>query len=331
MIITLNKNFGLLLSIVCILGLIACGGGGGGGGAGDFVPAEPTGLMYTGVNSPAIIDSDNAAELASDAFIGGETGSNLGIFSSVADAQPNIVRKIKLYEVIQTFDGALHKIDFNSHRGDLLTVKTEEDTVIGDCGGVASYTLKMDDSNGSFTGSMTFNDYCNGNTVISGTIDFYGQVTVDASDFLDFNLSIDMVNLTSGDQSYVIDGDVLVDVSRPSSTASVDMLMEDSSGEVFWVKDYTLTIFEGVDYADIEVSGRFYHPTYGHVDLSTILPVRIFHNDEWPSFGELQVVGGDGTKARLLVFDKNLCRIIVDTYGDDTYNYESDYMSWSDL
>jgi menaquinone-dependent protoporphyrinogen IX oxidase len=59
--------------------------------------------------------------------------------------------------------------------------------------------------------------------------------------------------------------------------------------------------------------------------------VRIFHNDEWPSFGELQVVGGDGTKARLLVFDKNLCRIIVDTYGDDTYNYESDYMSWSDL
>ena len=328
MILTSNKNFGLILSIVCILGLVACGGGGSGG---DFMPAEPTGLTYTGITSPAVIDSNNAAELASDAFIGGETGSNLGIFSSVANAQPNIVRKIKLYEVIQTFDGALHKIDFTSRRGDLLAVRTEEDTVIGDCGGVASYTLKMDDSNGSFTGSMTFNDYCNRNTVISGTAGFYGQFSVDASDFLDFNLSIDMVNLTSGDQSYVIDGDVSVDVSRPSSLASVDMLMEDSSGEVFWVKDYTLTIFEGVDYADIEVSGRFYHPTYGHVDLSTILPVRIFNIDDWPSFGELQVVGGDSTKARLLVFDKNSCRIIVDTHGNGTYDYESDDVSWSDL
>lgn len=330
MIITSKKIFGLLLSTACILGLVACGGGGDGGGE-DFVPAEPTGLMYTGVTSPAVIGSDNAAELAGDAFIGGETGANLGMFSSVAGAQPNIVRKIKLYEVIRTFDGAIQKIDIKGHHGDLLAIKTEKDTVLGNCGGVAGYTLEMDDSNGSFTGSMSFNDYCNGNTVISGTAGFYGQVTVDASEFLDFNLSIDMVNLTSGDQSYVIDGDVLVDVSGPSSTATVDMLMEDSSGEVFWVKDYTLAIFEGVDYVDIEVSGRFYHPTYGHVDLSTILPVRIFNIDEWPSFGELQVAGGDGTKARLLAFDKNSCRVIVDTCGDDTYNYESDYMNWSDL
>jgi len=330
MIITPNKHFGWLLSIVCILGLVACGEGGGGGGK-DFVPAEPTGLMYTGVTSPAVIDSDNAAELAGDAFIGGGTRSNLGIFSSVADAQPNIVRKIKLYEVIQTFDGALQEIDIKSHCGDLLALKTEQDTVPGNCGGVASYTLELDDSNGSFTGSMTFNDYCNGNTVISGTGDFYGQFTVDNGDFLDFNLYIDMVNLTSGDQSYVIDGNVSFDVSRPSSTASVDMLMKDSSGEVYWVKDYKLSIFEGVDYADIEVSGRFYHPTYGHVDLSTILPVRIFDIDEWPSFGELQVAGGAGTKARLLAFSNNSCQIIVDTFGDDTYNYKSDYMSWRDL
>ncbi|MGA8239987.1 MAG: hypothetical protein WB818_05400 [Desulfobacterales bacterium] len=328
MIIPSNKNFGLIILIVCILGLVACGGGGGGG---DFMPAEPTGLTYIGVTSPAVIDSDNAAELASDAFIGGETGSNLGMFSSVADAQSNIVRRIKLYEVVQIFDGALHKIDFNSRRGDLLAVKTEQDTVMGDCGGSASYTVEMNDLNGIFTGSMTFNDYCNGNTSISGSVGFSGQVTVDAGDFLNFNLSIDMVNLTSGDQSYVIDGDVSVDVERPSSKATVDLLMKDSSGEVFWVKDYTLTIFEGVDYADVEVSGRFYHPTYGCVDLSTILPVRIFSIDEWPAFGELQVVGEDGTKARLLVFNKNSCRIIADTYGDDIYNYESDYMSWRDL
>jgi hypothetical protein len=62
--ITSNKNFGLIPSIVCIIGLISCGGGGGGGG--DYVPSQPIGLTYTGVTTPAVIDSNNAAELASD-------------------------------------------------------------------------------------------------------------------------------------------------------------------------------------------------------------------------------------------------------------------------
>lgn len=66
--ITSNKNFGLILSIMCIIGLISCGGG---GGDSVNVPSVPTGLTYTGVTSPAIIDSNNAAELASDAFMGG--------------------------------------------------------------------------------------------------------------------------------------------------------------------------------------------------------------------------------------------------------------------
>jgi len=330
MIITSNKHFGWLLSIVCILGLVACGGEGGGGGK-DFAPAEPTGLMYTGVNSPAIIDSDNAAELASDAFIGGETGSNLGMFSSVADAQSTIERKIKLYEVVQLFDGALHKIDFSNHRGDLLAVKTEQDTVIGDCGGSASYTVEMNDLNGTFTGLMTFNDYCNGNTFISGTAGFYGQVTVDASEFLYFNLSIDMINLTSGDQSYVIDGDVSVDVSGSPSVASLDMFMKDSSGEVFWVNNYSLIISEGVDYFDVNATGRFYNPTYGYVDLSTITPVRTYNIYDWPSSGELQIIGGEGTKAQLIVVDENFLRIIADTNGDGNYNYDTGQISWSDL
>ena len=81
--ITSNKKFGFILSIVHILGLISCGGGGGGGDS-VTVPSVPTGLTYTGVTSPATIDSNNAAELAIDAFMGGETGSNLGIFSSVS-------------------------------------------------------------------------------------------------------------------------------------------------------------------------------------------------------------------------------------------------------
>ena len=328
--ITSNKNFGLILSLMCIFGLISCGGGGGGGDPVN-VPSVPTGLTYTGVTSPAIIDSNNAAELASDAFMGGETGSNLGIFSSVSGTPSEMMRNIKLYKVVKILGDPLYKIDFNNQREDSLAVQTEQDTVAGDCGGSASYTVTMDDVSGSFTGSMTFIGYCNENTTISGTAGFSGQFNVNTSDFLKFALSINMVSLTSGNQSYVIDGDVSVDVSGSPSVASLDMYMKDSSGEVFWVKDYTLRITEGLDYVDFEVSGRFYHPTHGYVDLSTITPVRTYNSYEWPSSGVLQIAGGGGTTAQLLVIDENYCQIFADTNGDGSFNYDSGQMNWNDL
>ncbi|MFZ0243977.1 MAG: hypothetical protein WAL90_20215 [Desulfobacterales bacterium] len=335
MIIRSHKNFGLMLSIFCILGLISCGGGGGGGGGsgGDsvIVPTEPTGLTYTGVDTPAVIDLSNAVELTGDAFMGGETGTNLGMLSSVTDSQPNILREVKLYKLVPIFGGALNKIDFNSYQGDSLTVQTEQDAVVGDCGGSASYTATMDDVTGTFTGSMNFTDYCSQNTSISGTADFSGKFNVDNSGFLNFALSINMVSLTSGNQSYVIDGDISVDVSGPSTIASLDIVMKDSSNEVFWVNDYLLTITQGMDYVDLQVSGRFYHPTHGYVNLTTITPVRTYNIYQWPSSGELQVAGGASTTARLLVIDENYCQIIADTNGDGNYNYDSGHMYWNDL
>ena len=324
-----NKYIKLLLSAIGILGLVACGGGGGGGG---IAPPEPNpGLPYTGVTSPAVIDSNNAVELASGAFIGGETGSNFGIISSVRDDQSKIVREIKLYQVAQIFSEPLYKIDINSTRVDSLAVQTEQDTIQGDCGGSASYTVQVDDVSGAFTGSMTFNYYCSENKTIYGNAGFSGQVDINSGDFLNFNLDINMVSLSSGNQSYTIDGDLSVDVSGPTSTASLEMKMRDNSGEVFWVHNYALIISEGVDYVDVSAKGRFYHPTYGYVDLSTINPLRTYNNNVWPSSGELQIVGGEGTKSRLVAIDKDYCQIIADTDGDGNDDYDFGQISWNDL
>jgi hypothetical protein len=92
-----------------------------------------------------------------------------------------------------------------------------------------------------------------------------------------------------------------------------------------------LNISEDVDYVDIKATGRFYNPTYGYVDLSTITPLRTYNIYEWPSSGELQMVGGEGTKARLIVVNKNFYQIIADTNGDANYDYDSGQMSWNDL
>jgi hypothetical protein len=322
-----SKYIRLLLPALGILGLVACGGGGGGGGN---VPPPQT-LIYTGVTSPAVIDSNNAVELASGAFIGGETGSNFGIISSVTADQSKIVREIRLYEVAQIFSEPLYIIDINSHRGDSLAVQTEQDTIQGDCGGSASYTVQVDDVTGGFTGSMTFNGYCSEKATITGITGFSGQVDINSGDFLNFNLDINMVSLSKGNQSYTMDGDLSVDVSGATSTASLEMKMRDNSGEVFWVNNYVLNISEAVDFVDIEASGKFYNPTYGYVVLSTITPLRTYNIYEWPSSGELQIVGGEDTKARLIAIDKNTCRIIADTNGDGNDDYDSGQVPWNDL
>jgi hypothetical protein len=107
--------------------------------------------------------------------------------------------------------------------------------------------------------------------------------------------------------------------------------MKDSSGEVFWVRDYILRITEGLDYVDLEVSGRFYHPTHDYVDLSTITPARTYYSYEWPSSGVLQIEGGGGTKARLITIVENYCQIIADTNGNGNDDYLSGRMNRNDL
>jgi hypothetical protein len=314
----------LAIGIFC---LIACGGGGGGG-----TPIiEPTGLTYTGVTSQAIIDSSNAVGLAGDAFLGGESATDLSIFNSLSGPAPLFSREITLYEIVKIFESEIYKIDFDAQRMDSLAIQSEQQTEYGDCGGSVIFAAEMDDVTGNFTGSMSFDGFCNGGTTISGTVGLSGQLDVNTSDFLHFNMSLNMVSLVSDNQSYVMDGGVSFNVTGATSTASIGMMMRDHSGEVFWVKDYVLTTTEGVDYVSINMNGRFYHPTHGYVDLSTITEARIYKAYEWPSSGEFQIFGADNTKARLTAIDENNCEIVADTNGDDTYDYGPVTMSWSDI
>ena len=324
-----NTLFGLILSVIGILGMVACGGGGGGG---DTAIA-PASLTYAGVTSPAIVDPNNAAELASDAFLGGETGTSLGIFTSVSETQPTFAREIKLYEAVQIFNDALYKIDFDAHATDALAVQTAQETMHGDCGGSATYTMNLNDATGAFNGSMNFNFFCNQNTIISGTVGFSGQLDMGTQEPDSFSFSINMVSMTSNNQSYVMDGDVSFDVTGPIAQAAINLLMKDAANETFWVRDYRLSITEEVDYSDIMMSGRFYHPTHGYVDLTTIEQVRIYHVYEWPSSGKLQIVGASGSRAHLTALDEYTCEIEVDENGDGTFDNPPGpiTMNWQDV
>ena len=308
-----------LLAIFCL----SCGGGGGGGSA------NPS-ITYMGKTDQAVIDQKNAVDLAFGAFIGGEFGSDFDIFNSVVADYPEADRVIKLYDVSKIFMEQLYGIDIYNHIGKSRAVIKEQDSIPGECGGSLSYTLEVDDVTGVFSGSMTFNNYCDVNTTLSGNAEFSGQLDINSGDFLNFQLSINMVTLKSGNRNYTMDGDISFDMSDTSFTASLDMLMKDNnSGQVYWANNYKLNTSEDVDFLDISLTGRFYHPAHGYVDLSTINMFRTCNSYEWPSSGQLQIVGKEDTKASLVVGSEYFFQVIADTNGDGEYNYSSGQIGWS--
>jgi hypothetical protein len=59
------------------------------------------------------------------------------------------------------------------------------------------------------------------------------------------------------------------------------MLLEDNStGAVYWVRDYTMTVTEVAYAVTFEISGYFYDPDYGYALLSTAVPFLIYYGDD---------------------------------------------------
>jgi len=82
----------------------------------------------------------------------------------------------------------------------------------------------------------------------------------------------------------------------------MNMLLKDNiADKVYKFENYVMTITEDTKgrYADIEVTGRYYDPDYGYVDISTPVPLRIYSGDDRPSSGEVVCTGASGTKAGL--------------------------------
>ena len=81
------------------------------------------------------------------------------------------------------------------------------------------------------------------------------------------------------------------------------------------------------------MSGQFYHPTHGYVDLTTLEQVRIYHVYEWPSLGKLQIVGASGSKAQLTAINETTCEIEVDEDGDGFFDNPPGpvTMNWQDM
>lgn len=323
----------LVLAILLAVSLPACGGGGGGG------DGSTAGISYTGLTTQATIDENNAEDLVTGAYQGGQVGAAIGSLGAIQAGESGPVGYSRMLKVSQVLEGSLRQVDLMSISAGTFVgaIDTESDTIYGDCGGSASITISGDDQTGDFSGSINFNNYCEDGVTISGDMDISGQLDVNTEELIEFDFSFDNVTCTMDNDSMTLNGNISFDNIVSPPTITMTMLLQDNNTEkVYKVKDYTMTLTEEASYEDVEVSGTYFDPDYGYVSISTTTPLRIYYYDDYPSGGVIVVTGetgiaGGSTMARLTVLTSTTYQIEADTNGDGTYDWNSGDLNWSDI
>jgi hypothetical protein len=323
-------NLGVMLFVLSAFAFVGCGGGSGGsGGGGDGTIA----ISYTGSTSPASVTASNAEDLAVGSFLGASAGTSvvaLGVASPEADPPfPQLSWPIHLPSLFKT---AALDAYFNGQApaGASSAIKTVDGSETGACGGKVTYTLQVDDVTGDFSGTFTFDDYCDGGIEISGRATAEGSVDL-ATDEIE-QLTVTFNNLSSDE--IVIQGFVSIDATGFPEIIEMDYLAQDrSNGKVYWVNDFRLLVTEKAGFVEVEASGgcRYYDPDFGYVDVATSVPFVIFEGDDYPASGVMVCTGENDTKAKMTCIDNASFRIEADTDGNGSYETDLGVYLWSDF
>jgi len=277
-------------ALFCI-SLSGCGGSDGGGG-GD---AAPSGLTYTGLTTQVKLTAGNGEEISASSYKNGDSGPEMGTtFTGVSEVNAELgkPRASTLAKILVT---AVKNIEpANSDEFFSGAVVTESDTNPGSCGGTASYTMSIDDVTGDFNGSMTFDRYCESGTTINGSITMSGT-------FNSMTMTMTAISITSGSDTARMDGTISFDsTSAETSVITMNMKVKAAgSDDVFWMENYVLTIAVVSGGVDLTMSGRFYHPSHGYVDISTSTPFHYAGTNLYPYPGVMVAAGSNGSTATL--------------------------------
>jgi hypothetical protein len=310
-----GKIFCPFIALSLFMVLHGCGGGGG--------DSSGSSMIYSGIETQAVVTTSNAEDIATGAYSGGSIGP---AFSAVQGT----VDRPRYLQVIMALEKSMKDMELIGASEDVpgAVQKTASNTISGSCGGSASYTITYDDVTGDFSGSMNFNNYCSEAVTISGSVNVSGKIDLGTKEFLIFIFILNNINATDGTESETMEGTISFH-REPSLHVEMTLLLRDnSSNKVYRMTDFRVNMSTGSDYIDIEMTGKFYHPDQGFVNVSTTAPFRIYSGDNHPSEGVLILEGytgiaGGSTLARLTVLSASTYEIAADTDGDGVYDWSS--------
>jgi len=331
----MNRNKSIIFLIILVLSIPYIYGGcvlvfTSGDIEGEKDPdGSDTSTDFAGRTSQAVIDSANAKDLSGGAFAGGITrfeAASAGFGQDSLTTQIGMFRPLRLPLVLQD---SLQKVEKSSTAVGLFTpaVETKSGTSQGGCGGKLSYSIDFIDESRTFDGRFSFENYCDHGITISGETDIDGTYEVDTGDFTSAHFSF--ADLADG--TITLEGEISMDFLHPPITATFSAHSNDlESGQVYWIKDYSMNITEFAGYIEIEIFGTFYHPDYGFVNLTTTEPFIVHHEDDWPTSGLLVIQGEKNTQAELSALDQLTCSVAADTDGDGVFDWDSGILNWTE-
>lgn len=283
--------------------LVGCGGGGGGS-----APVSPS---YTGPTTPALVTDTPAAQVLTRAALDGGDAASVMAASVVGSGSRHVLSLPAAAGVFSELAGKL------GHLSRQAAGATVTDTIYGACGGSATLAGTNNSSPGyvEASGTMTFRGFCapaadGGSVVVDGTVRF--SMSGASTAFL-FVMTSPYLSVTVGGEScvYALDyrctmsnlGDIVGAVTLTATFQTPD-------GKVYRIVDYTVNA--NITTHTVTISGRFYHPDHGYVDVTTPGPITYEYcgniGSYLPTTGSLRVTGEGGHYAEF--------------HGVDCFTYE---------
>jgi hypothetical protein len=289
------------LFLLCLL-LIGCGVDGDDGSSTLYSP------KYTGIKEQATITANNNVDLT----IGSLQGIDISFFFEF---------NIKINNL---------KVKEQETRTEAIIKKNG--VIPGECSGNIEYKLIIDEKTGNFTGDFIFNDYCEAKTIVDGSVPIDGIFILDKNEFEILN--INLTNL-SFKNFVILNGDISIDYKgAPIETLILSnfLIKEKDKTEIHWIKEYLLNITDNDILFEINsVSGKYYNPIYGYIEVFVLDNVVYSINEEWPKEGIILNKGAAGASTILEVIDDISYIIKADRNGDNIYEIISEPFLWGDL
>jgi hypothetical protein len=315
----------IIASILILFIVSGCGGGGGGG--------STTG-SYSGLTSQVLITDKNSKDIMEEAYKSGQVGSSVNVLGS-EQFYPSYSSK---YPITISLSHMIHAAFCNLDLSSGISIPAEASAVVhllnktvnGECGGSYTIGADIDSVTGSVSsGSIVYNDYCEGGTVESGSIDFTGEINLINME-MNLDFTFNNCTQTEGNDSETINGTASFASSLNTLTITFkDLYVRDNTlNKTAWFNNFVMASTEESSDSLITMNGRFYDPDSGYVDLSTESPFIILTDDENPSDGVLVAMGRNNTKARLTALSSTTYKVDADTNGDGVYDWNSGTLNW---
>lgn len=316
-----------ILAVFTLLG--GCGGGSGGTAS----------IAYTGSTTPAVLTQSNGGDMVSGAYLGGNSSVVIGGVTAGLTNNDSTIE----YPRSLVLSRALTQVVLQSGINDALpsngaaaTVTNIDVTAInGTCGGSATISGSYNDISGDLSLNANFNGYCEGGTTLNGAISLSGNAIATSSslNITTFTITLSNLSASHGGDSFSSSGTMTITPQTGYTyldnniVLTVDMLFKDNvSNKVYKLENYAMSVSSTLSYDDIDISGRYYDPDYGYIDISTPTTLRVYLPDEWPSTGVIHATG-DNSSVTITALDNTTYQLDID---DGISNFQETGM-WAEL